>query len=147
MVETARFWKHDAVLRIAGMLLVATCWLLMRWLVHSANLRAHRDPALLELAAAAAGFLCVSTGSALTTLGAHVFDEVEVSERWVRRRYVRPPRDGGEACPAAIAVLSDLHGWARSPTDDKSLIEDHGELALGLTPTRAAAVSIRPPLD
>ena len=105
MVDARKVWRQDVVLRITGMILVACCWLLMRWLVHSANLRAHHDPSLLQFVAAAAGFLCVSAGSALTTLGAHVFDEVEVSERWARRNDMRPPRDGGGITPACLDRL------------------------------------------
>lgn len=33
---------------------------------------------------AAATFCCLSLGAALLVLGAHIFDEVEVSERWQR---------------------------------------------------------------
>lgn len=75
---------------MAGLGLLACCWLLATWLFHTVDPRRHPDPTLVEFAAAAAGFLCFGAGGALTTLGEHVFDEVEISERWARRPCSRP---------------------------------------------------------
>ena len=77
----------DLLLRGAGIVSLICGWLLMRWLFHSAGLRLHHDPSLVEFAAAALGFLCLSGGGILTTLGEHIFDHVEISERWARRAY------------------------------------------------------------
>lgn len=85
MVDARKDWIRGAFLRGAGAVLLAACWLLMRWLSHSATLRQHHDPSSGEFAAAALGFLCFSAGGVLVVLGGHIFDRVEVSERWARR--------------------------------------------------------------
>lgn len=38
-----------------------------------------------ELLLAAIGFLCASAGSILVTQGGHIFDKVEISQRWRTR--------------------------------------------------------------
>lgn len=93
MFDARDIWKNDLVLRIAGGVSLSACWFLMRWLFHSPNLGRHHDPTFVELIAAGAGFLCFSAGAALATLGAHLFDQVELSERWVRRPSASPERE------------------------------------------------------
>ena len=43
---------------------------------------AHWSPGFLAYMLTATGFLCASAGSGMVALGAHLFDKVEVSERW-----------------------------------------------------------------
>lgn len=107
MFEIRKGWLRDLLLRGAGLCLLACCWLLMSWLFHSANLRQHHDPTFVECAAAATGFLCFSVGATLASLGDHIFDQVEISERWARRPDASPdtlqrasPRSS--LCPSQI---------------------------------------------
>ena len=121
MIDAREIWKRDPVLRIAGVVALLACWFLMRWLVRSLNLHAHRDPSLLEFVAAATGFLCFSAGGALATLGAQVFGEVDVSERWVRRRDMRPAAGDARITPACLAMLDReiaAHRDGRMPSAD-----------------------------
>ena len=77
--------SYNAVLRVVGALLLLSCWLLFRWLFKVADPGHRNDPGMLEFAAAWAGFICFSLGCALVFLGEHIFDEVEIAERWRRR--------------------------------------------------------------
>ena len=78
----------------------------MRWLFHAAGLRQHQDPSFTEFAAAALGFLCFSVGAALTAIGEHIFDQVEISERWARRPY-SPSGNGRRRSTPAFLVIPD----------------------------------------
>ena len=78
----------------------------MRWLFHAPDLRQHQDPTLIEFATAALGFLCFSAGGALTTLGEHIFDQVEISERWARRPY-SPSKENRERPSPAFLIVPD----------------------------------------
>ena len=75
---------RDALLRALGLLMLSCCWLLMSWLFRSAPANDPHHLNGLQFAAAAMGFLCFGAGAALTLLGVHLFDEVEVSQRWAR---------------------------------------------------------------
>lgn len=44
-----------------------------------------QEATLGEMAVAAAAFIGFSLGAALTLLGAHIHDEIEIAERWRRR--------------------------------------------------------------
>jgi len=78
--------RWDIGLRLFGMALIggaAAAISRMFGLVHSGS----GDPAIaLVYLLALAGFVSASIGSALLFLGTHIFDEVELSERWRRRR-------------------------------------------------------------
>ncbi|WP_447753090.1 hypothetical protein [Sphingopyxis fribergensis] len=52
----------------------------------------HPDPGVGALLLAAAAFLCASLGATLLTQGRHIFDRIEISERWQAR--FRPDIDG-----------------------------------------------------
>ncbi len=67
------------------MVLLACCGILMHWLFHAENLRQQHDPTLLQMAGAAIGFFCFSTGATLAAIGNHIFDRVEISQRWARQ--------------------------------------------------------------
>ena len=84
-------WGQGAAIRLAGLVLLTAGYLAMRWLFHAA--RPHHDDAASawRYLAAAAGFLCLSGGGMLTALGRHIFDPVEIAERWTRRPHILPP--------------------------------------------------------
>jgi hypothetical protein len=69
------------LLRIAGVGILALAYFAAAAL-HSRALAGalERDPLAYLLAAAT--FLCGSSGAGLVALGAHVFDRVEVAQRW-----------------------------------------------------------------
>lgn len=85
MAAWHRSRRADFGLRALGSGLCVTAWLAVQRLVSL-----HVEPqsaGLFAYALAFAGFICASAGSAMTILGAHLFDEVEVSARW----QYRPP--------------------------------------------------------
>lgn len=104
MFEIRKGWLRDLLLRGAGLCLLICCWLLMSWLFHSANLR-HHDPTFVECAATAAGFLCFSAGATLASLGEHIFDQVEISERWAKPPDASP--DTLQRASAAFLVVPE----------------------------------------
>jgi hypothetical protein len=110
----------DALLRIAGLALLASCWAAMHWLVQSVHAGPRHQASLLELAAAAIGFVTLTIGAGLAWLGAHVFDRVQVSERWASRRATAPQAaaDQNDAVPAETGfqrtVFPDV--WRREAT-------------------------------
>lgn len=74
--------SRDLSVRLAGSIMLGCAGLMLRWLVGSVHLHPQHDAAALEAFAAAAGFLCLGGGALLTVLGHHVFDRVEIAERW-----------------------------------------------------------------
>lgn len=85
-----RVFVCDAVIRTAGLMCMALSMLAIRHLhmmIHTAPRHAAPLP---ELGLAAIGFLGASLGSALTFLGHHIFDQVEISARWARSDLARP---------------------------------------------------------
>lgn len=76
-------WKGDVGLRLLGLLACGVGYLALSRLF-SMRQAAH-DVSLLTFSLAALGFLSASAGGALTWLGHHLFDEIEVSSRWRRR--------------------------------------------------------------
>jgi len=48
------------------------------------------DAVALQAVLAAIAFLCGSFGAALLWLGRHIFDRIEVSDQWRRRRLTPP---------------------------------------------------------
>lgn len=85
-------WKADVGLRVCGLALCAIAYLAIRRLVASPP--GPRRAGLLDYGLAAIGFVSASGGSATALLGRHLFDRVEISERWRRRDDVmrRPDR-------------------------------------------------------
>lgn len=81
-----RDWHHkrptDLALRLLGLALCTASWLSIRALLdlHAQSAVAPPPPAAYALAAI--GFVGGSAGSALAVLGHHLFDRVEISERW-----------------------------------------------------------------
>ena len=106
MFDAHKGWVRDSLLRSAGLALLVLGWLLMRWLFHTPDLHRHHDPSLAELAAAALSFLCLSAAALLITLGEHVFDRVEISERWTRHP-LSSSQDRAAKSPPALLVMPD----------------------------------------
>jgi hypothetical protein len=80
MAAWHRSWRVDLGLRAAGLLLCGVALLAMR---HLCAVQVHPQPAgVIAFGLAAAAFLGASGGSAMLILGGHLFEEVEVSERW-----------------------------------------------------------------
>ena len=114
MVAWHRSRRADIVLRATGLLLC--------WVSYTAILRLfamHVPPqkaGVLAYGIAAVGFMAASAGSALTILGHHLFDEIEVSARWRGRPDldVFPPSEGSIAMdipePAMLVVGRDIDG-------------------------------------
>lgn len=79
-------WHHerraDIGLRLAGAVLGGLSWLAVQRLAVLHLPASRADPGVGALLLAAAAFLCASLGAALTTQGRHIFDPVQVSERW-----------------------------------------------------------------
>ena len=86
MTEWHRTRRGDLGLRALGSGACALSYLSIRHLMalHDAD-PAHWSPDVLAYALTAIGFLGASGGSATTIMGKHIFDQVEISERWRRR--------------------------------------------------------------
>jgi hypothetical protein len=75
---------QDLGIRLVGLLLLLFCAALMLQLSRMVHVAPGHEATASELGMAAIGFMSFSMGSALTALGARIFDEVEVSQRWAR---------------------------------------------------------------
>lgn len=104
MFDAHKGLVRDSLLRGAGVISLVSGGLLMSWLFNSVGRHQHQDASLIEFGAAAVGFLCLSAGAILTTLGEHVFDRVEISERWARRAYDLHEQKRGTPLPAFLAM-------------------------------------------
>lgn len=80
-----RDWWIDKIWRIVGLVFIGVAALAARYLYISVWQGAPHGATWLELLLAAIAFLGASAGSVLVALGIHVFDQVEVSERWRHR--------------------------------------------------------------
>lgn len=72
------------LLRVVGLLALLTSWRACAWL----RALLHRNPSdhsVIVYLLALAAFCCASAGAALLFVGHHLFDKVQISERWVRR--------------------------------------------------------------
>lgn len=83
--------RTDMGLRLAGAALWGLAWLAARQLAALHLAQSHADPDLWAALLAAAAFLCASLGAGLITQGHHIFDRVEIGERW----RVNSPPDAG----------------------------------------------------
>lgn len=75
----------DVLLRILGLGLIALTVFAVRHLYAMVHLPPAHDGSPAEMAIGAVAFLSASLGATLTVLGAHIFDEVEISPRWAPR--------------------------------------------------------------
>ena len=74
--------RTDIGLRLAGAALWGLAWLAARQLAALHLTQTHTDPDMWAALLAAAAFLCASLGAALIIQGCHIFDRVEIGERW-----------------------------------------------------------------
>lgn len=77
--------QADLALRAAGVVLCAVSWAGIAELIARTEQAPAHGPDLLAFCLAIVGFLAASAGSGLLLLGGHIFDQVEVSDRWRRR--------------------------------------------------------------
>ncbi|CAN5338952.1 hypothetical protein BH10PSE13_BH10PSE13_19200 [soil metagenome] len=75
----------DLILRLSGMFLLGCAWLLGTWMASLVRSRAPHDATPLEMVVTMLMFVAGSLGTATLALGKHLFDKVQVSERWVTR--------------------------------------------------------------
>jgi len=75
-------------IRVSGLAVLGLSWTCGHalWLLHG-----ERSPGVAAFLLALATFLSASAGSAMLILGPHLFDKVEVSERWARLAVDRDP--------------------------------------------------------
>lgn len=80
MVAWHRSWMADIGLRLLGLF---SCGIAYAAFSHlSAMCSPASAPGVFAYALAVLGFLSASAGAALTFLGHHLFDQIEVSSRW-----------------------------------------------------------------
>ena len=83
-------WKTDIGLRLCGFASCGVSFLAIRTLMALRLSDAQLPQAALPFLLAALGFLCASAGAGLLCLGHHVFDQVEINQRW---RTTLPPTE------------------------------------------------------
>jgi len=76
----------NVVLRLGGLALISIAAAAIRWLFVRVHADAHHLATAFDYLLALTGFTGASVGSVCLCLGTHVVDEIEVSERWRRRR-------------------------------------------------------------
>ena len=77
-------WPIDIGLRLAGLAAVAIALVSFHALARLHGAAPHAAPTAVQYMLAALGCVGTSGGGALLILGHHIFDEVELSERWAR---------------------------------------------------------------
>lgn len=77
-------WERSWILRPAGACLLAAAYLIARHLAAIGPHYAGHEPPIVYLWALIA-FMCGSAGAASLVHGAHLFDQVERSHRWISR--------------------------------------------------------------
>ncbi len=83
-----RDWHHhrrtDVGLRLSGTALLGFAWLAVQALAALHLTQSRADPSIWAFLLAAAAFLSASLGAVLITQGHHIFDRIEIGERWRR---------------------------------------------------------------
>lgn len=107
-------WHHqrrtDLTLRLCGLSLCGLSFFAIWTLVQVRALPAQASPGAAAVALAAVGFLCASAGAALLTLGHHIFDEIEVAERWRQRRPPQTRHDQADVAPSNHVGAAEANG-------------------------------------
>jgi hypothetical protein len=77
------------LIRVIGTGLLVICALTIKWLL-SRQAGVHHHATMIEMLAGAFSFLAGSIGAALTWLGGHCYDEIQISGRWMahNREYI-----------------------------------------------------------
>lgn len=113
MAAWHRSRRADIGLRVTGLLF---CWISYTAFVRLFAMHLPTQKAgLISYGLAAIGFMAASAGSALTLLGHHLFDEIEVSARWRERPdtslfSVKGNIEMDIAEPAMLVVGRDIDG-------------------------------------
>jgi hypothetical protein len=98
-----RDWHHDRRtdigLRLGGAVLGGGAWFAVRELAARHLSASHGDPGIGVLFLAAVAFLGASLGVMFVTQGHHIFDPVEIGERW---RTVRLPPEAAVRSGASL---------------------------------------------
>ena len=79
-----RLFTQNLALRALGLFLLILGALGMRYLFHGVHVPPRHEASAIEMGMAAISFMSLSVGGALTSLGAHIFDQVSISERRAR---------------------------------------------------------------
>lgn len=84
MAAWHRSVKADLGLRVVGLILCGMAYLAIARLFALHPPAPPKSAGALAYGLATIGFLGGSVGGAMTTLGHHLFDEIEISDRWRR---------------------------------------------------------------
>lgn len=104
--------KQNLCLRLAGLLLIVVGGLGLKLLYRVVNLPPAHEATITEMVVAAASFLSVTSGTALSFLGTHIFDPVTLSDRWagppdghmaVEQRHIAPTQSSSHLDADAYA--------------------------------------------
>lgn len=101
MSSRHNLWSREPFLRLAGCSAALLGGMSMWWLFHTARRGGPIDPTPAQAIMAAVGFLGLSIGLPLIVLGVHVFDQVQLSERWKRRTLI----EAGERPHESMAAI------------------------------------------
>lgn len=85
MAKWHRTWQADVGLRGLGLAICTMAYLAIGHLMTLRPPALPRPAGIVAYGLAVGGFLGASAGTALTLLGRHLFDEIEVSDRWRAR--------------------------------------------------------------
>lgn len=103
----------DLALRMAGLTLLPVGVLVIRTLYRLIQASPVHDSTPIEMGLAALGFIALSLGSLLLALGAHIFDQVEISARWAPRSAPVRERSNHSYAVRTDADPSDIDSLAR----------------------------------
>lgn len=112
---------RDIGIRMSGLVLGAIGAGAMVVLYRLVNAPPRHEASPIELLIGIAGFMSASAGVTLLALGAHIFDQIEISARWVSRpvqpprldRHPQPPQRGGIPPLGRGAMQMSLTGNSR----------------------------------
>jgi hypothetical protein len=103
------------------MILIGLCWLCGSelWRLHGRT-----DIDTLKFLLAMLTFFMASAGSAMLCVGAHLLDEVEVSQRWACRSLPDrfPEQDAGKKTRAGLADCMNMSAVTTLPSSDQRAI-------------------------
>lgn len=117
MRDVRHDWKTDIELRLCGAASCGVSYLAIRSLMALHLSESQMSQSALPFFLAGIGFLCASAGAAVLVLGHHIFDQVEISERWRTKPSAKPlttqgmnPEDAkalGGSHPSRVVINQD----------------------------------------
>jgi len=81
-ITPARRKCRDMLIRLAGLIALGCAGAALIWLYRLLHVVPHPRPTVGQYLLALIGFAGASLGTALTALGGHIDDPVELSDRW-----------------------------------------------------------------